>query len=130
MLAHVKFTFNRLRGGGKTMVLMEAGLFVAMGGIAFLTLMLSFKFGALLKAVSAVMFFSLALILFAGYEIAYTTETSGTPSCPPNDPCITQHYLVREDDTTGQTSGNWLAWILIVLGIMASILFMVEMLPR
>ena len=112
------------------MPIMEAGLFAMMGGVAFIMLLLSFRFGALLKAISAVMFFSLSLALFAGYEVAYTTETAGTPACPVNDPCITQHYLIRMDDTTGETSGNWFGWVLVVLGIMSAMLFIVEMLPR
>ena len=112
------------------MVVMEAGLFMAIGGIAFLLLVMSMKFGALLKAISSIMFFTLSVILFAGYEVAYTSETTGTPACPISNPCMTQHFLVRADDVTGDTSGNWLAWILVVLGLMSAILFMVEMLPR
>jgi len=54
------------------MPVMEAGLFVLMGGMAFVLMILSFKFGALLKALSAVMFMSLAVVLLAGYEVAYT----------------------------------------------------------
>lgn len=111
------------------MPIMEAGLFALMGGSGFIFLLLSMKFGALLKGLSAVMFFSLAAVLMAGYEVAYTTETAGTPSCPPNDPCITQHYLIRQDDVTQDTSGTWYAWILIALGILSSILFILEMMP-
>ncbi len=112
------------------MPVMEAGLFALMGGSAFVLMILSFKFGALLKALSAVMFFSLSVVLLAGYEVAYTSETTGTPSCPVNNPCLTQHFLVREDDTTGETSGAWIAWVFIALGIMSSMLFIVEMIPR
>jgi len=109
------------------MPLMEAGLFGLLAGGAFILLIISFKFGALLKVISAVLFFSVALILMAGYEVAYTSETVGTPSCPANDPCITQHYLIREDPGTGETSGEWAAWFFILLGILSSMLFIVEM---
>ena len=109
------------------MPIMEAGLFGMLAGGAFILLIISFKFGALLKILSGVMFFSVAAVLMAGYEVAYTTETVGTPSCPVNDPCLTQHYLVREDDTTGSTSGTWMAWVFVALGILASMLFIVEM---
>lgn len=108
---------------------MEAGLFALLVGSAVLMLLISFKFGALLKALSAVLFFSSALILFAGYEVAYTTETSGTGQCPTNDPCITQHFIIREDPSTNETNGQWLAWVLVALGIMAAMLFIVEMIP-
>lgn len=112
------------------MPVMEAGLFALMGGSAFVLMLLSFKFGALLKALAAVLFFSLSVILLAGYEVAYTSETSGTGQCPTNDPCITQHFLVRQDDTSGETSGSWMAWVFIALGIMSSMLFIIEMIPR
>jgi len=112
------------------MPVMEAGLFALMVGGGFILLIISFKFGALLKVLSAVMFFSSAAILMAGYEVAYTTETAGTPSCPANDPCITQHFLIREDDTTGDTSGTWIAWVFLAIGILASMLFIVEMIPK
>ncbi len=112
------------------MPIMEAGMFAMMGGIAFLLLLLSFKFGALLKVFSAVMFFSLSLMLFAGYEVAYTSEFSGTGQCPVGNPCIERHYLVRQDDVTGETSGNFIAWVMIGLGVMASMLFIIEMIPR
>lgn len=112
------------------MPVMEAGLFALMGGSAFIFLILSFKFGALLKALAAVLFFSLSAILMAGYEVAYTSETVGTPSCPTNDPCITQHFLIRQDDVTGDTSGTWYAWILLALGLMSSMFFIIELIPR
>lgn len=112
------------------MPVMEAGLFAIMVGGGFLLLVISFKFGALLKILAAVMFFSSAAVLMAGYEVAYTSETTGTPSCPANDPCITQHFLIREDDTTGQTSGTWIAWVFLAIGILASMLFIVEMIPK
>jgi len=109
------------------MPVMEAGLFALLAGGGFIMLIISFKFGALLKVLSAVMFFTVAATLMAGYEVAYTTETTGTPSCPANDPCITQNFLIREDDTTGSTSGTWIAWVFVALGILASMLFIVEM---
>ena len=109
---------------------MEAGLFALLIGSAFILLILSFKFGALLKVISAVLFFSTALILMSGYEVAYTTETSGTTQCPQNTPCITEHFIIRQDDTTGETGGSWAAWVMIVLGILAAMFFIMEMFPH
>lgn len=106
---------------------MEAGLFALLGGGALLMLIVSFKLGALLKAMSAVLFFSIALILMSGYEVAYTTETTGTSQCPITAPCITQHFIVRQDDVSGSTSGTWAAWLFVVLGILSAMLFIVEM---
>ena len=114
------------------MPIMEGGLFTLMAVFGFIFLILSFRIGALLKAVSAVMFFSLALILMSGYEVAYTTELFGAGSndCSPEEPCIERNYLVRINDETGKTDGDWLAWVFIIIGILSSMLFIVEMLPR
>lgn len=112
------------------MPVMEAGLFALMGGSAFIMLILSFKFGALLKVLAAVLFFSLAIILLAGYEVAYTTETVGTPSCTTNNPCISQNFIIRADDVTGETSGLWYGWVLFALALFASMLFIIEMIPK
>lgn len=116
------------------MPIMEGGLFVMMGGTGFILLIISFKFGALLKALSAVMFFSLALVLLAGYEVAYTSElTQGTSAgndCTVAEPCIERNFLIREDDDTGETSGEFYAWVFIALGILSSMLFIIEMIPR
>lgn len=108
---------------------MEAGLFVMMAGSGLLFLLLSFKFGALLKALSAVMFFSAALVLMAGYEVAYTSEFVDGAKCKASDPCIQQHFLIREDPTTGETNGVFIAWLFVVLGIFSAMLFIIEMMP-
>lgn len=112
------------------MPVMEAGLFVMMGGTGFILLLLSFKFGALLKVLAAVMFFSLAVVLLSGYEVAYTSELSG-PQCVDKlgNPatCLERNFLIRADDVTGQTSGEFYAWVFIALGIFSSMLFIMEM---
>lgn len=108
---------------------MEAGLFVMMGGSGFILMILSFKFGPLLKVLAAVMFFSLAVVLLAGYEVAYTSELTGN-TCPGTDPCIERNFLIRADDDTGETSGQFFAWVFIALGIMSSMLFIIEMIPK
>lgn len=111
------------------MALMEAGLFVGLAGAGFVFLLLSFKLGALLKALSSVIFFSLALILFSGYEVAYTSTLSGGGGidCTDLSPCIERNYLIRIDETTDQTYGSWMGWVFVVLGILSAMLFIVEM---
>ncbi len=110
---------------------MEAGLFTGLAGLGVLFLILSFSIGALLKVLSSVIFFSLALILFAGYEVAYTSElTGGLTDCTDLTPCLERNYIVRQDDATGDTYGSWMAWIMVALGILSAMLFIMEMLPR
>jgi hypothetical protein len=67
----------------------------------------------------------------SGFEVAYTSElTGGIDQCTDNDPCIKQNFIIRQDDLTGQTNGNWLGWVFIALGILSSMLFVIELLPR
>lgn len=68
------------------------------------------------------------MILFAGYEVAYTSElTGGTTDCTDLVPCLERNYVIRQDETSGDTYGSWMAWVMIGLGILSSMLFIVEM---
>ena len=97
--------------------LMEAGIFALMMGIAFIFMMVSFKFGALFKVFSAIMFFTVGVILMAGYDIGFTTETQS------GGKVITDvRYIVH-----GQ--GEFLAWVMIGLGVFNAFLFIIEMIP-
>ncbi len=97
--------------------LLEAGLFAIMTGIAFLFMMVSFKFGALFKVFAGVMFLTVGVVLMAGYDIGFTTETTSGAKT------ITDvRYIVH-----GQ--GDWLAWVFIGLGVFNCFLFVIEMIP-
>jgi len=103
------------------MPLMEAGLFAILAGMAFIFMMVSFKFGALFKLFSAVVFFALAVILFAGYDIAFTTETTQG-----NNVITDVRFIIDGSDGLNST----LAWIFIGLGAFNGFLFFIEMIPR
>lgn len=97
--------------------LLEAGLFAIMTGIAFIFMMVSFKFGALFKVFAGVMFLTVGVVLMAGYDIGFTTETTSGAKT------ITDiRYIVH-----GQ--GDWLAWVFIGLGVFNCFLFVIEMIP-
>jgi len=103
------------------MPIMEAGMFAILVGMAFIFMMISFKFGALFKLFSAVIFFGLAVILFAEYDVAFTTiTTSGTTTIEDI------RYVVSADDGLNMM----LAWIFIGLGTFNGFLFFIEMIPR
>ena len=103
------------------MPLMEAGMFAILAGMAFIFMMISFKFGALFKLFSAIVFFALAVILFAGYDIAYTTITTT------NSGTIEDIRFVI-DSTDGLNF--MLAWIFVGLGVFNAMMFFIEMIPR
>lgn len=102
------------------MPIFDAGLFSLMMGTGFLSLLLSFKIGGILKVISAIVFFSLAIIMFGQYEVAYVSELTGTSNCTVADPCVETKYLI-------QNNQSWLAWILVAFAIFSSLLFFLEM---
>lgn len=104
------------------MPLMEAGLFAILAGMAFIFMMVSFKFGALFKLFSAVIFFSLAVVLFAEFDVGFTTiQTTTTPPSTTTD----TRFIIQGSD--GQSL--WLAWIFVGLGVFNGALFFIEMIP-
>ena len=103
------------------MPIMEAGLFAILAGIAFVFMMVSFRFGALFKLFSAVIFFALAVVLFAEYDVAFTTETTQGQNV------VTDlRFIIQGDDGTSL----WLAWIFVGLGVFNGALFFIEMIPK
>ncbi len=98
----------------------DAGLFVLMLGTGVFSMLLSFKIGAVLMILSIVIFFGMSIVMFAQYDVAYTSEFYGTTDCTLADPCVENKYLIRENQ-------SWLAWIFVAIGIFASLLFFMEM---
>ncbi len=105
------------------MPIMEAGLFAILSGMAFIFMMVSFRFGALFKLFSAIIFFALSVVLLAGYDVAFTTET--TQTSPPKT-ITDERFIIRGDDGTSA----WLGWIFVGLGVFNAALFFIEMIPR
>lgn len=91
--------------------------------MAFIFMLISFHFGALFKLFSTVIFFALAVVLFAEYDVAFTTETVSTT--PPNT-ITDQRFIIKAADGTSV----WLAWIFVGLGVFNGFLFFLEMIPR
>jgi hypothetical protein len=102
------------------MPIFDAGLFVLLLGTGAITMLLSFKMGAVLMILSIVIFFGLSIVMFAQYDIAYTSEFYGTTDCTIADPCVENKYLIRENQ-------NWMAWIFVAFGIFTALLFFLEM---
>lgn len=85
-------------------------------------MIVSFKFGALFKLFSAIIFLGLGVLLMAGYQVAYTqdiTFTTGSTTTTGTD----ERFLIKDQ-------GTWLAWIFIGLGVFSAALFFIEMIPR
>ena len=104
------------------MEVFDSGLFVILLGFGFMALLLSFRIGELLKILSVICFFTLAIVMFADYDVAYTESFSGDSSteCPTANPCVTQKYLIQENQ-------NWLGWIFMAFALLSGLLFFLEM---
>ncbi len=86
-------------------------------------MLISFHFGALFKLFSTVIFFALSVTLLAGYDVAFTTETTQTN---PTRTITDERFIIRGDDGTS----SWLGFIFMGLGVFNGALFFIEMIPR
>lgn len=86
-------------------------------------MLISFHFGALFKLFSTVIFFALSVVLLAGYDVAFTTETTQTN---PTRTITDERFIIRGDDGTS----SWLGFIFMGLGVFNGALFFIEMIPR
>jgi hypothetical protein len=103
-------------------MIFDSGLFVLLLGFGFMALLISFRVGELLKLLSVVCFFTLAIVMFADYDVAYIETFSGATStdCPTATPCTTTKYLIQDNQ-------GWLAWIFMAFGLLSALLFFLEM---
>lgn len=104
------------------MPIMEAGLFIILAGIAFLFMMVSFKFGALFKLFSAVAFFTLSIFMLAGFDVAFTTETTIG-----SNTIIDERFIIKGGENSASL---WLGWFFVGLGVFNGLLFFMEMIPQ
>lgn len=102
------------------MPIFDAGLFVLLLGVASISMLLSFKMGAVLMILSIVIFFGLSIVMLAQYDVAYLSEFYGTGDCTLEVPCVQTNYLIKENQ-------NWLGWIFVALGIFSALVFFLEM---
>lgn len=85
-----------------------------MAGLGFILLIIGFKITGL-KLISVICFFSLGVVLLAGYQVAYIVEASNGV-----DPDVTETKFLISDN------GEWLGWIFIILGVFAAIFFLAD----
>lgn len=97
----------------------DAGLFIILGGLGFVFMLISFRFGEIFKIFSTVLFFALAVVLVSGYDVVYSEEFVGGTECTVADPCITTKYLIDQN-------GDILGWVFFAFGILTSFLMLSE----
>jgi hypothetical protein len=107
----------------------DAGIFVIMLGIAFGSLFFGAitKFGFVFKLVGAIIFLSMAVMMNAEYDVAYTVVTSGGGL---DDPIIDKRYIIGDGDDATDNNQNWLGWIFVLLGLTWIGLFFMEMMQQ
>lgn len=107
----------------------DAGLFVIMLGIAFGSLFFGSitKFGFVFKLIGAIIFLSLAVVMNAEYDVAYTVVTSGGDL---TEPIVDKRYIIGDGDPDTDNNQNWLGWLFILLGLTWVGLFLMEMLQH
>jgi dolichol kinase len=102
---------------------LDAGLFFVMLFIGILSLILSVKFGALFKAVGAIVFFVLAVAMMANYDVKFDTNTyDGTTWIN------STQYIIGDGRSETDDNNSWLGWIFLIIGILLALLFLIELL--
>jgi|TARA_R100000655_G_scaffold107909_2_gene158997 hypothetical protein len=105
------------------MAIMDAGLFFILLGVAFVSLLVSFKMGSAFKLLGGVLFFVLGLVMMADYDVAYAQNTvlgNGTLAETKTT------YIIGDGNDTDDNS-NWLGWVFIAIGLFMSLIFFMEM---
>jgi len=104
------------------MATFDGGLFFLMLGLGLVFLISSLKFGPIFQMIGAIIFLTLAIIMFGQYDVAfYTTVTDGTN-------VINQTNYVIGNGSGQNTNSTWIAWIFLIIGIMALVVFFIGML--
>jgi len=102
----------------------SAGIFFTFLSLGFIAVFFSLRggvFGTVFRLVSVFLFFAISLILFAGYDVVLNqTEFNGqvwTNS--------TQYIIGNQIDNMASLSEP-LAWVFLTIGIILSLLFLVD----
>ena len=106
-------------------MIFDGGLFFLMLGLGVLFLISSFKFGPIFQFVGGLIFVILAIIMFAGYDVAFeTTVTDGTNQ-------INQtNYVIGDGVSSTESNGSWLAWIFMIIGMMLWFFFIMGLIQN
>jgi len=99
-------------------LVLDAGLFVLILGLAFGFMIGSFKFGPVFKIVAAILFFILTLWMMAGYQVAYKSDTFDPSTSTTQN---TTKYIISDT-----SNGTWLGYIFMLFGLICCFLFVME----
>jgi Ca2+/Na+ antiporter len=99
-------------------LMLDAGIFLLVLGLAFVFMIGSFKFGPVFKIIAAVLFFILAVWMMAGYQVGYKSSTYDPNSASTQN---TTKYIISDT-----SNGIWLGWIFILFGLICAFLFIIE----
>lgn len=104
------------------MAIFDAGIFLILSVLAFLTLLISQKQLFSFKIISGIIFFSLAIVLMANYDVAFKTTTLDGATT------INQtKYLIGDGVSTTDDNTSWLAWIYMMFGFYAALGFFFDL---
>jgi hypothetical protein len=93
----------------------DAGIFIVMLTIGFLTLIYSKKFGGVMAIPSVFCFFISGLLILSGYDVSSYTQTV-TPSGILNQ----TGYFIGNGDTPGGTGQLWMGVGLLIMSIISA----------
>lgn len=103
----------------------DAGTFLILLVLGVISLFASIKLGAIFKLLGAIIFFTLGTILLAGYDVeSMKMTTDGTTVINETN------FLIGNTNADPNHTASWLGYIFLIIGILASILFFIEIIPK
>jgi len=108
----------------------DGGIFVIFLGLALLFLLASFKIGAVFALLSAILFFSMAIILIGQSDIGFTNTVETALINGTSLHTFTTNstaYIIGDGDPATNDNQNILAWLFFAMAILSVALFFMEM---
>lgn len=106
-------------------MIIDAGIFIIMVAVAFGSFVLSnlVRNGYIFKMLGAFIFFALAIMMNAEYEVAYTHVVTGGDLGAPQNTLI---YIIGDGDPDTASNGQWVGWLFLGLGLTWAAFFFMD----
>ena len=108
----------------------DGGIFVIFLGLALLFLLVSFKIGAVFALLSAILFFSLAIILIGQSDVGFESNIETALINGTSLYTFTTNstvYVIGDGNSGTDDNQNILAWLFFAMAILAVAMFFMEM---
>jgi len=103
------------------MPIFDAGLFVILNGLAIFFTFIGMKTYGFIHIIAIVIFMAMAIVIFAGYDVAYQVDTTDGTTW-----FNTTKYVIGSGSETEALGSQWLGFVYFLVGILNIYLFIKE----